>query len=87
MAFGFIHKFPYSNFHELNLDWIISEVKKLREEFTGVKKEIDDAVEYMKDNIYETTTEIINQAIIDGSINVGITYDALTEELDIIVTE
>lgn len=86
MAFGFIHKFPYSNFHELNLDWIISEVKKLREEFTGVKKEIDDAVDYMKDNIYETTTEIINQAIIDGSINVGITYDAVTEELDIIVT-
>lgn len=84
--FGFIHKFPYANFHELNLDWIISEVKKLREEFTGVKKEIDDAVDYMKDNIYETTTEIINQAIIDGSINVGITYDAVTEELNIIVT-
>lgn len=84
--FGFIHKFPYSNFHELNLDWIISEVKKLREEFTGVKKEIDDAVDYMKNNIYETTTEIINQAIIDGSINVGITYDAVTEELDIIVS-
>ena len=40
----------------------------------------------MKDNIYETTTEIINQAIIDGSINVGITYDAVTEELDIIVS-
>lgn len=84
--FGFIHKFPYSNFHELNLDWIISEVKRLREEFTGIKKEIDDAVDYMKDNIYETTTEIINQAIIDGSINVGITYDAVTEELDIIVS-
>ena len=84
--FGFIHKFPYSNFHELNLDWIISEVKTLREEFTGVKKEIDDAVKYMKDNIYATTTEIINQAIIDGSITVGITYDPVTEELDIIVS-
>lgn len=86
MAFGFIHKFPYSNFHELNLDWIISEVKKLREEYTLLKKETDEAIDYMTDNIYETTTEIINQAIIDGSINVGITYDAVTEELDIIVT-
>ena len=84
--FGFTHKFPYSNFHELNLDWIISEVKKLREEFTGLKKETDEAIDYMKDNIYATTTEIINQAIIDGSINVGITYDAVTEELDIIVS-
>lgn len=84
--FGFIHKFPYANFHELNLDWIISEVKKLREEFTGVKKEIDDAVKYMKDNIYQTTSEIINQAIIDGSINVGVTYTAADERIDIIVT-
>ena len=85
--FGFIHKFPYSNFHELNLDWIISEVKKLREEFTVLKKETDDAIDYMTDNIYETTTEIINQAIIDGAINVGISYDAVNEELDIIVTQ
>lgn len=85
--FGFIHKFPYSNFHELNLDWIISEVKKLREEFAGVKKEIDDAVKYMKDNIYQTTSEIINQAIIDGSINVGVTYTAADERIDIVVTQ
>ena len=24
-------EFPYTNFHELNLDWIISELKKIRE--------------------------------------------------------
>lgn len=85
--FGFIHKFPYSNFHEINLDWIISEVKKLQEEFAVLKKDTDNAIDYMTDNIYETTTEIINQAIIDGAINVGINYDAVNEELDIIVTQ
>lgn len=28
---GFINQFPYSDAHELNLDWLISEVKKLTE--------------------------------------------------------
>ena len=86
MVFGFIHKFPYSNFHEINLDWLIDSMKNLESQFAGVKKEIDDAVIYMTENIYQTTTEIINQAIADGDITVGITYDPLTEELDIIVS-
>ena len=77
--FGFIHRFPYSSFHELNLDWIISEVKK-------VVAQTDEAVKYMKDNIYDTTKSIIEQAIIDGSITVAVTYDPITEELDIIVS-
>lgn len=29
---GFINKFPYSDAHELNLDWIIAEVKRISEE-------------------------------------------------------
>ena len=77
--FGFIHRFPYSNFHEINLDWLINEVKK-------VAAETNDAIKYMKDNIYETTQSIIEKAIIDGSITVAVTYDPVTEELDIIVS-
>lgn len=77
--FGFIHRFPYSNFHDINLDWLINEVKK-------VVAETDDAIKYMKDNIYETTKSIIEKAIIDGTITVAVTYDPVTEELDIIVS-
>ena len=84
--FGFINRFPYTNFHEINLDWLINSMKALENQFSGVKKEIDDAVIYMKDNIYATTTEIINAAIAAGDITVGITYDPVTEELDIIVS-
>lgn len=29
---GFLYKFPYSNFHELNLDWLINTVKS----FSGI---------------------------------------------------
>lgn len=84
--FGFIHKFPYSNFHEINLDWLINSMKTLESSFKELSDKVDDAVLYMKNNIYQTTSEIINQAIIDGSINVGVTYTAPDERIDIIVS-
>ena len=85
--FGFIHKFPYSNFHEINLDWLINSMKALQSSFKELSDKVDDAIVYMKDNIYQTTTEIINEAIEAGSINVGVTYTALDERIDIIVTQ
>ena len=30
---GFFNNFPYTNFHELNLDWIINQVRKLDKDF------------------------------------------------------
>lgn len=30
------YKLPWSNFHELNLDWLLEEVKKLREDVDGI---------------------------------------------------
>lgn len=47
---------------------------------------ISEAIEYMKDNIVATATSVINQAIENGSLNVGIEYDPTTEGLNIIVT-
>ena len=38
---GFFDNFPYTNFHELNVDWVLTEFKKLRnyvEEYTAVNK-------------------------------------------------
>lgn len=33
------YNFPYSNFHDLNLDWILSEMTRIREEWETVKAE------------------------------------------------
>jgi hypothetical protein len=84
---GFLHKFPYSNFHELNLDWLISTVKSFSGTIDQMQDQIDEAEAYMKDNIESTTIEVINQAIRDGSYNVAVQYTAADEKLDIIVTE
>ena len=32
----FINKYPYTDFHELNLDWLINEFKKLMESYQGI---------------------------------------------------
>lgn len=84
---GFLHKFPYSNFHELNLDWLINTVKSFSGTIDQMQDQIDEAEAYMKDNIESTTIEVINQAIQDGAYNVGIRYTAADERLDIIITE
>ena len=36
---GVFENMPYTNFHELNLDWIIEEVKKIREEWDAYREE------------------------------------------------
>lgn len=37
---GLYDQFPYTNFHELNLDWLIGEMKKLKEDFNKLPDEI-----------------------------------------------
>lgn len=36
MDTGFLNKYPYTDFHELNLDWIISNMKKLLAEYQSL---------------------------------------------------
>lgn len=48
--------------------------------------DIQNAINYMKDNIVATTTNVINQAIANGDLNVGFEYNPSDEALDFIVT-
>ena len=84
---GFLHKFPYSNFHEINLDWIINTVKSYGTLIDELKAEIDDAVDYLKTNLENTVIQVINEAIEAGAFNVAVRYTAADERLDIIATE
>lgn len=59
----------------------------IAEKFIEQDNVIAEAINYMKDNIVETTTTIINQAIENGDIKVSINYNTDTEELTITVTE
>ena len=84
---NFLHRFPYSNFHEINLDWIINTVKSYGTQIDDLRSEIDDAVDYLKTNLENTVIQVINAAIEAGSFNVAVRYTAADERIDIIVTE
>lgn len=47
---------------------------------------IANAVDYMKNNIVQTATSVINQAIENGDLLISIDYDEPTEALNIILT-
>ena len=34
----FAHEYPYTNMHELNLDWLLDQMKKLTKELEDLKK-------------------------------------------------
>ncbi|MBR3117564.1 MAG: hypothetical protein IKL65_00560 [Bacilli bacterium] len=54
--------------------------------FEEQDEKINNAIDYMKNNIIETATSVINQAIENGELNVSFEYNPTTEELNFIVT-
>ena len=79
--------FPWSNFHELNLDWIIKIVTQLIKEWNSVHNEFqeletkyEELLKYVNDRLSEenlspTLIEIINNMIKNG------TFDAILENI------
>lgn len=77
---GFFNKYPYTDFHELNLDWILEEMKKCIDEWTAMKLEfanLNDAFKALKKYVedyfanLDLTSEvqaIITEMISDGSM-------------------
>lgn len=102
---------PYTNFHELNLDWIVKKVAESVTKVTDLEKVVKEALKaqdakleeqdadikdldnYVRnvmstisENIEQITNDVLNQMIKDGELNVGLTYKAETEALDLVVT-
>ena len=61
---GFFDRFPYTNFHELNLDWIISQMIALKNEVQSIVKEsvikYADPIAWDITSQYEPTTVVID---------------------------
>ena len=62
--------FPYTNFHELNLDWLLNKVKELEEKIG----------EDLNEEIIQYIDEHLSQFVLEAS------YDAATETITIQVT-
>ena len=68
---GFINQFPYSDFHELNLDWIIKKTKELEtttaylvEEFSKIHILTEEYIQSMIDSAIAANNLILAQQLI-----------------------
>lgn len=63
-----MYNFPWTNFHELNLDWILSIVKEAKDVFDTGRTDIDYAVE-TADEAKTIATQAAEATIADNSIS------------------
>ena len=68
----FVNQFPYTNFHELNLDWLLREMKE-----NNIKME--ELENIWKGNITDYIKKVINDTIKD--ILLQATYNSETETI------
>ena len=90
--FGYGNKYPYTNFHELNADWILGKIRGLED---AMKKFVVDTTDTIietvnkwLDNHPEATTTVQDGSITSAKINDELwarlnddTHDVITEEL------
>lgn len=53
---------PYSNFHDLNQDWIIKVVKQFQENYTGINTAIENGIAQLDEHTEEEKAEITEHA-------------------------
>lgn len=73
-AFG--ENFPYSNFHDLNMDWIIKVAKDFLDQYTHIQQVIQTGLDDMAES-RETGLSELNQKTLDGLADLQTKYDTL----------
>lgn len=62
-----MYYFPYTNFHDINLDWIIEYVK-------SAKSEIEDLINQFENLIVQTTGDSTNKVMSQNAVTVQVNY-------------
>lgn len=62
-----MYYFPYTNFHDMNLDWIIEYIK-------SAKSEIEDFINQFENLIVQTTGESTTQVMSQNAVTVQVNY-------------
>ena len=89
---GIFRHFPYTNFHEMNLDWIINRIKDLWKGVENIDKRMDDfiadtepairdEVDKWLDDHPEATTTVQDGAITKQKLNPKFLYELESESL------
>lgn len=76
---GLFNQFPYTNFHELNLDWIVSTVKELAEQYVQLNNNFDGLKVYIDEyfqnlDLSEEVRQELQKIVAAGE------FDAIVED-------
>ena len=67
----FSHEYPYTDFHELNLSWVIEKIQELNVTLDTLEQRvIETSIQASKEYVDERLTEVLND------------FDALSQEVD-----
>ena len=80
---GFFNNFPYTNFHELNIDWLVKEIENLKnyiEQYTAVNK-----VAYY--GIWDITKQYPQWAVVSNKDKTYLSSKAVPYGVDIVNTD
>lgn len=80
---GFVNQFPYSDFHELNLDWLIKHTKELNDKIAYLEEEFAKIEVLTEDQI----NQMINLAISHNNIAVYNAINQVREDLTIAIND
>ena len=91
---NFINQFPYTDFHELNLDWIINKMKELEnttaylvEEFSKIEVLTEDYIQSMIERAIETNNIVIAQQLIELKAEITTEYKGyVTAQINALTT-
>jgi len=73
------HNYPWTNFNELNLDWIMRLLKEIQvEAIPALEEKIDNVYEYIRENLPEIISSIVS-VVIDVKA-AGATGDGVTDD-------
>jgi len=74
---GFINQFPYSDFHEMNLDWLIKQTKSSMEAIKVLQEQMAE-IEVMTE---EQINNMINAAIASNNVDLYHRMELLKEQI------
>lgn len=79
---GLFENFPYANFHELNLDWILHELKELETEITNFVA--INSVKYANPIVWDITSQYeTNTVVLDSSGNAYLSVQPVPAGVDL----